>query len=145
MSRLTWWFRIVGLVYILLGIGFIPALNAARIPLILPGFDAPVGGVAYRGLLDYMFVFGLDLLVIGAFLLYASRQPARHLSVLWLVVALEFVRGILDDMYMLAQGYSVPVMLGFIVLHIIIIVTGVALARQVQIHPAGVARVAQPA
>jgi hypothetical protein len=45
---------------------------------------------------------------------------------------------------MLAQGYSVPVMLGFSVLHTVNIVTGVTLARRVQIHRAGVAPAAQP-
>ena len=45
-ERLKWWFRVVGVIYVLLGIGFIPLLNVARIPLMLPGFDAPAGGVA---------------------------------------------------------------------------------------------------
>ncbi len=75
MKKLTWWFRIVGVIYILLGIGFIPALNAARLPLMIPGFDAPIGGAAYRGILDFTFMFGLEMMVIGGFLLYASRAP----------------------------------------------------------------------
>lgn len=132
MNKLTWWFRGVGLVYILLGVGFIPAINAARLPLMLPGFDAPVGGVAYRGLLDFTFMFGLDLVVIGAFLLYASRHPERHVWLVWLIVALELVRGILDDIYMIAQGYAAPFYIAFIVLHLVIIVTGLALVRQIK-------------
>ena len=83
MNKLTWWFRLVGLIYILLGIGFIRPLNAARLPMMLPGLDAPVGGIAYRGLLDFTFMFGLDLLVIGIFLLHASRRPARHIGLVW--------------------------------------------------------------
>ena len=35
MKRLQWWFRIVGLFYLLLGIGFFPPLNEARLPLML--------------------------------------------------------------------------------------------------------------
>ena len=131
MTRLKWWFRAVGAIYVLLGLGFVPLVNAARIPLMLPGFDAPAGGVAYRGLLDFSFMFGLDLLVIGAFLLYASRDPLAHTSVLWLVVALEAVRGVLDDIYMIAQGYAAPVYIGFIILHLAIIATGVHFVRQV--------------
>ncbi len=130
MKKLTWWFRVVGLVYIFLGIGFIPALNAARLPMMLSGFDAPIGGIAYRGLLDFTFMFGLDMLVIGVFLLYASRQPARHIWLVWLIVALELVRGIFDDLYMIAQGYTTPIYIAFIVLHLVIIVTGIAFVRQ---------------
>lgn len=134
MNRLKWWFRVVGAIYVLLGIGFIPFLNAARIPLMLPGFDAPPGGVAHRGLLDFSFMFGLDLLVIGGFLLHASRDPLKHVSIVWLVVALEAVRGVLDDVYMIAQGYAAAVYVGFIVLHLAIITTGIAFVRQAQAH-----------
>lgn len=130
MRSLKWWFRIVGAIYVLLGLGFLPALNAARLPQLLPGFDAPTGGVAFRALLDYTLMFGLDLFVIGAFLLGATRAPQRYVPVVWLVIALEVVRGILDDLYMLARGYSAPLYVGFIVLHVIIIVTGIVSVRQ---------------
>lgn len=136
MNRLKWWFRAVGAIYVLLGVGFIPFLNAARIPLMLPGFDAPAGGVAHRGLLDFSFMFGLDLLVIGGFLLHASRDPLKHVAIVWLVVALEAVRGILDDIYMIAQGYAAPVYIGFIVLHLVIIATGIRSVRQAQAESA---------
>ena len=136
MNGLKWWFRAVGAFYVLLGIGFIPVVNATRIPLMLPSFDAPAGGTAYRGLLDFSFMFGLDLLVIGLYLLHASRDPLKHVSIVWLVVALEAVRGILDDIYMIARGYAAPVYVGFIILHLIIIATGIACVRRVQAnHP----------
>ena len=137
MKKLTWWFRGVGIVYIFLGIGFIPALNAARLPMMLPGFDAPIGGVAYRGLLDFTLMFGLDMLVIGVFLLYASRHPARHTWLVWLIVALELVRGIFDDLYMIAQGYAAPFYIAFIVLHLVIILTGISFVRQTDRVEAG--------
>ncbi len=73
------WFRLFGALYILLGIGFIPAINASRLPL------------------DFTLMCGHDLLVTGAYMLYASRDPGVHLSIVWLVVALEVVHGILDD------------------------------------------------
>ncbi|RME82398.1 MAG: hypothetical protein D6775_11010 [Caldilineae bacterium] len=132
MKRLTWWFRAVGIFYVLLGIGFIPALNAARLPMMVSNFDAPIGGAAYRALLDYTFMFGLEMMVVGGFLLYASRAPHRHLNLVWLIVWLELVRGIFDDMYMIARGYEPAVMLGFTALHLIIIGTGVLFVRKVQ-------------
>jgi hypothetical protein len=132
MHKLKWWFRIVGGIYMLLGVGFIPTLNATRLPKMLPNFDAPIGGTAYRGLLDITFMFGLDLMVTGIFMLYASRNPGKHLSILWLVVALEIVRGIFDDIYMIIQGYAAPFYIGFIFLHLGIILTGIIFVRQFQ-------------
>ncbi|MBI4187091.1 MAG: BphX family protein [Chloroflexi bacterium] len=130
MNRLKWWFRVVGVIYVLLGVGFIPFINAARLGVMLPGFDAPIRGVAYRGLLDFSFMFGLDLLVIGAFLLFSSRNPLRYIPLVWLIVALEIVRGIFDDIYMIARGYFAPFYIGFILLHLVIIVTGVVFTRR---------------
>lgn len=130
MNKLKWWFRVVGILYFLLGVGFIPTLNAARLPMILPGVE--ILGVTYRGLLDFSFMFGLDLIVTGTFMLWASRDPLKNLSIVWLVVVLEIVRGILDDFYMISQGYAVPFYIGFIVLHLAIIVTGILFLRQAQ-------------
>ena len=132
MKKLTWWFRIVGVIYILLGIGFIPALNAARLPLMIPNFDAPIGGAAYRAILDYTFMFGLEMMVVGGFLLYASRAPQRNLNLVWLIVWLELVRGIFDDMYMIWRGYNPVFMLGFTALHLIIIGSGILFVRGVE-------------
>ena len=132
MKKLTWWFRLVGILYLLLGIGFIPALNAPRLPLMIPNFDAPIGGAAYRALLDYTFMFGLEMMVVGGFLLYASRAPQRNLNLVWLIVWLELVRGIFDDMYMIGRGYNPAFMFGFTILHLIIIGTGILFVRKVQ-------------
>ena len=137
MRALKWWFRIVGAVYVVLGLGFLPALNAARLPGLLPSFDAPVGGVAFRALLDYTLMFGLDLVVIGAFLLVAARAPQRAVPVVCLVLALELVRGIFDDVYMLAQGYPPQIYVGFIVLHVVIIVTGLVGLRRLRLEQDG--------
>ena len=120
------------MIHVLMGVGFIPFINAARLGVMLPGFDAPVGGVAYRGLLDWSFIFGLDLLVIGAFLLFSSRNPLHYIPLVWLIMAFEIVRGIFGDVYFIARGYSAPIYIGFIILHLVIIVTGVVFTRRVQ-------------
>ncbi|HEY66311.1 MAG TPA: BphX family protein [Caldilineae bacterium] len=125
-----WWFRIVSVIYLFLGISWAPPIHANWMVGGMPGFDAPIGGVAYRGLLDYTFIFGLELLVMGAFLLYASRQPGHYLWFVWLIVALEIVRGILGDVYMIVNGYETAFYIGFIILHLLIIGTGIAFVRQ---------------
>ena len=129
MNKLKWWFRIVGAVYVLLGVGFFPPINEARLPFMLP-LDVAETTIAYKAIVDWTFFFGLDMLVIGAFLLYASRDPLKHLNLVWLIVWLEAIRGVLADIYYIARGYaSTPVYVGFIVFHLIIIATGIAAAR----------------
>ena len=83
--------------------------------MILPEIDAPIGWYIYRGLLDFTFMFGLDMIVIGVYMIYASRDPARHFSIVWLVVSLEIVRGVFDDIYMILQGYAAPFYIGLII------------------------------
>ena len=134
MNALKWWFRLVGGFYVFLGLGFIPAINELRLPMMLAEIDAPIGGHIYHALLDFTFMFGLDMIVIGAYMLYASRAPNRHFSIVWLVIALEIVRGILDDIYMIFQGYAPLFYLAFILVHLIIIFTGVLSVRKAQIE-----------
>ena len=129
MTFLTWWFRIVGLVNIVLGLLWLPFLNAPRLELSVPGWDAPIGGTAHQGFLDYTMLFGLDLLILGAFLIVASFRPAQSRILAWLAITLSIVRGILDDVYMITAGYPLAGMLVFIALHLTIIVTGVLALR----------------
>ncbi|WJL94789.1 BphX family protein [Microbacterium sp. ET2] len=140
MTSLRWWFRSVGLVNIVLGILWLPALNAARLELSVPGWDAPIGGTAYRGFLDYTLLFSLDLLVLGAFLVATSFRPRPSRTLAWLAIALSAIRGILDDIYMIAAGYPLGAMLGFIALHATIIITGLFALRAASRDDAGVGR-----
>ena len=48
----------------------------------------------------------------------------------WFVVWLEFLHGVLDDLFLISRGYDVAGYIGFTVVHLIIIVTGVMFARQ---------------
>lgn len=129
MTFLRWWFRGVGLVNIVLGLMWLPFLNAPRLELSVPGWDAPIGGTAYRGFLDFTMLFGLDLLILGAFLIVASFRPGQHRILAWLAIVLSIVRGVLDDVYMIAVGYPLAGMLVFIGLHLAIIVTGLLALR----------------
>ena len=43
---------------------------------------------------------------------------------------LEVVRGITDDLYLIAQGYDAIISTAWIVLHLVIVVSGVVLARR---------------
>ena len=129
MKRLIWWFRITGVVYVVLGVSWLPFANAPKLELVIPGFDAPIGGAAYNGFLDWMVVFALEMIVVGVFLIVSSRKPLANLPLVWLIVALSAVRGIADDIYMIVQGYPLASNLVFIALHSAIIITGVLFAR----------------
>ncbi|RME80409.1 MAG: hypothetical protein D6775_16245 [Caldilineae bacterium] len=99
-----------------------------------PAYDDPRFRRAHRrrGLSrdpGHTFMFGLEMMVIGAFLVYASQAPRRHLNLVWLIVGLELVRGIFHDMYMISQGYDPAFMLGFTLLHIVVIGTGILFTR----------------
>ncbi len=132
MVRLKLWMRIVGVLYLLLGIGFVPFLNELRIRSLVPITAGPET-IEYKALIDWTFVFGLDLIVIGSMLIYGARNPLRNIILVQTVVLLELIRGILDDIYYITRGYaSVPFYIGFIVVHMLIIVTGVLFWRQAE-------------
>ncbi|MEO2134421.1 hypothetical protein E5344_04840 [Microbacterium laevaniformans] len=132
MKSLTWWYRVTGVVYVLLGLSWLPVVTMATVSQKIPDFDGAPGGTAVTGFADWMLVFSLDLLVLGAFLLVGSRRPMAWLPLLWLTIALGVVRGIADDVYMIARGYPPLPFLGFIILHAAIIAWGVLAWRGVR-------------
>lgn len=132
MKNLTWWYRVSGAVYLILGLSWLPPLTAATLAQKIPDFDGPAGGTAAGGFGDWMLVFSLDLLVLGVFLLIGSRRPIAWLPLLWLTLALGLVRGIADDVYMIARGYPPLPFIGFIALHAAIIVWGLLAWRGVR-------------
>ena len=131
MKKLTWWFRIVGAFYLLLALGnlygmFInPQMIAESIPF-------PADAFAIRLFWDGWSAFAFAIFGISTFLLWASRNPLKYLGAVWLVVWLEIWYGIADDVFLIARGYDVVSYIVFIVIHLIIIVTGVMFARQAQ-------------
>ena len=77
-----------------------------------------------------------EMFGIATFALWASRNPGKYISAALLLVWLEFTHGVLDDIYLIARGYDAAGYIGFIVIHLIIIVTGMLFARQAQAQSA---------
>lgn len=133
MKKLQWWMRIVGAFYLLLtlmnfyGLFVNPQFYAGTLP--PPLSTDPL---AIRAFSDAWLAFIMELMVTGAFLLWASREPLKHLTLVWLVVWFEVFRGIADDVFLITRGYDAMGYIGFIIVHLIIIVTGVMFARQAQ-------------
>lgn len=127
MKRLSWWMRIVGVFNLLLGLANLvmvlttPSSYAENLP-----YSGSNVGQAFA---DAWLAFVLDLVVVGIFLIWASFRPVNNINVVWLVVWLELGHGILDDLYLIFRGFAAPFYVGFIVVHLVIIVTGVVFAR----------------
>lgn len=130
------WMVVVGVFYLLLGLRLLPWVNGAMIEAagmdtIYRGGDLEPGSTAYLFVLDWMGTFGLDLLVLGGVLLAAARRPGRHRILVHLVIWHEIVAGILDDAWFISRDYVANgFYIGFIGVHLVIIVTAIAVLRR---------------
>ncbi|MDE3089744.1 MAG: BphX family protein [Chloroflexota bacterium] len=146
MDKLKWWFRIYGALYLLLGV-----MNLYFVLFNAPGMgDTLTPAMAKDPLAVLAFTdgwspFAFEMFGIGTFLLWASRNPLRNVSVVWFAIWLELLHGLVDDWYLVARGYDVTQYIAFSVLHIVIIVTGIIFARQAESQNQVGARAAQPA
>lgn len=103
----------------------------ARVP--RADFSSPL----YDFAMDTWLMFGLELLVLGVVLLVASRSPWQNRILAFALIGLELVRGILDDLIWIANGYPAGAYIGWIVFHSVVIVTGVVALRRARAdHPA---------
>ena len=130
MTRLAWWMRIIGALYLFL---FVAAVFL-RIPIRAEGPEgvlaqAAAGDATARFVVDTWVTLGLELGVIGGALLIASRTPAHARVLVWTVIGSELVWGIGSDLYKLARGYAATVPGIWILIHTVIIVTGIVSLR----------------
>lgn len=129
MKKLVWWFRIVGAFYTLLGV-----MNLYG-TFVNPSFFAssmPFTGEALQAFIDGWSPFAFEVVGIGTFALWASRNPARYLGAVWLLVWLELLHGVFDDIYLISRGYDTVGYTVFIFIHLAIIVTGVWAVREAE-------------
>jgi hypothetical protein len=131
MKKLTWWFRIVGGFYFLLAIMNLygTLVDPAYFKQILPYAD---NELAVKAFVTGWSPFAFEILGLGTFMLWASRNAGKYLGAVWLIVWLELLHGVVDDVYLIANGFNAAEYIPFIVIHVIIIVTGVLFARQAQ-------------
>jgi hypothetical protein len=138
MNKLTWWYRIVGVFYLLLALMnlYFVLFNPAAITGLgrMPFAVTPDSAQAFS---DGWSPFAFELLGIGTFMLWASRNPARYVGAAWLLIWLELLHGVVDDVYLIARGYDAASYIAFIVLHLIIMLTGWWSARQATRDSAG--------
>lgn len=132
MKKLQWWFRVIGVWYLLLGLMNIYMMFLGSPDYLAQNIPFPTDEWAIRAFVDGWSPFLFEMFGIATFALWASREPGKHLSAALLLVWLEFTHGVLDDIFLIARGYDAAGYIGFIGIHLIIIVTGLLFARQTQ-------------
>jgi hypothetical protein len=130
VTKLKWWLRVVGAIYVLNGI----MMAVVRAPIRSAGPDgvldaAAAGDPTARFLVDTWVGFGIEVAAIGVVLLVASATPGLAKVLVWLVIGIELTRGIAFDVYMVARDYEPSVFVPWLVVHAVIIVTGVLVLR----------------
>lgn len=131
MIRLKWWMRIVGVFYLLQFV----VMAFIRIPISTLAPEgtlnrAAAGDPLARFLIDTWIAFGIEVGVIGAALLIASRKPDQAKTLVWSVIGIELLKGPAYDIYMIQQGYNPSVFVTWIIIHTIIIATGLLSLRK---------------
>lgn len=105
MTKLTWWLRIVGVLYVVNGI----MMAFVRAPIRSAGPEralarAAAGDPTARFLVDTWMGFGLEVGAVGVGLLVASTRPHLAGALVWTVILIEIARGLIYDCYMLMRG-----------------------------------------
>ena len=139
MKKLTWWFRIVGVFYLLLTLMNVYFLFfAGGSQMFADTLPAPMNTdpLAVRAFMDAWLVFVLEFGVLGVMALVASRAPLQNKIMAWVIIWAEVFRGILADGIWIIRGYDAGSYIVFIVIHLIIIATGVLFVRQAEAEAA---------
>jgi len=139
MKKLTWWFRIVGVFYLLLTLMNVYFLFfAGGSQMFADTLPAPMNTepLAVHAFMDAWLVFVLEFGVLGVMALVASRAPLQNKIMAWVIIWAEVFRGILADGIWIIRGYDAGSYIVFIVIHLIIIATGVLFVRQAEAEAA---------
>lgn len=120
------WLWAIGGLYVLLGAHFMPAINASQFTRVLRGWTAARDTTEFKAVVDWEWTFGLDLVAIGVVAIVAAAMNVAGLAVMvWVIAARELLGGIVADMQIISGGYADRrVYAGFIVLHVVIIASG---------------------
>ena len=144
MVNVKWWLRLVGVYYV---VQFVTnAIVHAPISTVGPqdALARAAGDPTARFLVDMWITFGLEILGIGIVLLIASRTPNEAKLLVWTILGIELARGILNDVYMISRGYNMTVFVVWIVIHTVVILTGLLALQERRTTVAVLQPVGQP-
>lgn len=132
MKKLQWWFRIVGVWYLLLVLMNIYMMFLGDPQYLSDNIPFPTDQWVLRAFVDGWSPFLFEMFGIAIFSLWASRKPAKYISAALLLVWLEFMHGVLDDIFLIVRGYDASGYIAFIIIHLMIIATGLWAVRRSQ-------------
>lgn len=132
MKKLQWWFRVVGVWYLLLVLMNIYMMFLGDPQYLKDNIPFPTDQWALRAFVDGWSPFLFEMFGIATFALWASRKPAKYLGAALLLVWLEFTHGVLDDIFLIARGYDAGGYIAFIFVHLIIIASGLWILRRAE-------------
>ena len=124
------WMRVIGAFYLIQFVGM--AFVRAPIRTFGPAgtlSKAAAGDSLARFVVDTWTIFGLEVGAVGVILLIATRRTELAAGAIWTVLAIEVGRGLMADTYMIARGVNVAGYLVWIVIHSVVIVTGLLALR----------------
>ncbi|HEX9387569.1 MAG TPA: hypothetical protein VF918_14700 [Anaerolineales bacterium] len=128
---MKWWLRVVGGFYLLLVAGsFLVLFINPR--LFGDMFPYSANETAMRAFSDAWLIFVLEMLLLGIIMLYASRKLERNGILVLSIAILELVRGAGGDLLWMARGFPTTNYIPFMIVHIIIAVTGIFSFRRNQ-------------
>lgn len=132
MTKTKWWLRIVGGFYLLLTLMNLWFLFLGDPQIFTETLPAPLNAdpLAVRAFTDAWLVFVFELGVLGGMMVYASRDPLRNRVMVWTIIWAEVFRGVVADLIWIMRGYAAASYIPFIIVHIIIIATGLIFLRQ---------------
>ena len=132
-TPLKLWMRIVGAFYLFMFV----AAAILKLPIQALGPEdtlakAEAGDVLARFVVDTWVILGLAICSMGLALLVASKVPSRATVLVWTTIGFELIWGICSDIYQLLRGHALQVVGIWIVIHIVIITTGILALRAVR-------------
>lgn len=133
MKSIRIWFWCVGVFYLLLTFMnlWILLLNPEYMSSHLPP-QYNLIPEAVKSFSDAWLVFIFELGVLGIFCIVAAKNPIQHYIVAWLVIFAEVFRGVIADLVWISRGYEASRYIGFIAIHLVIIITGIIFLRRVK-------------
>ncbi|MBL7989676.1 MAG: BphX family protein [Chlorobi bacterium] len=133
MKKTVWWLRVVGGFYLLLTLMNLYGLFLSDGQLFRDILPYASEGTVVRAFMDAWMVFIFELAALAVAMLYAARQPEQSRMLMLAVIAAEILRGVVADAIWITRGYSAASYIPFIVIHLVIIVTGImALPKKVE-------------
>jgi hypothetical protein len=133
MNGLKWWLRIVGVLYLIEGLG------TTIMAIVDPGEFAAIWASAPASSLDAVAVRAAKLaglpgvmtwVLLGAMMLIYSRAPAKATLLVIIVVAWELLVWLPVDIVASFNGFELPRTITLVAVHLVIGVSGMLILRR---------------